>query len=162
MVCMQNKNAVKGSLKHGVGLVLLAGRGKHHMHEVARIRELVLRIHVGLANGVLVGHGSQRGHLGNQPHKRNVLLLRRINVEAIGVEGRHTATKAGQNSHGVGVTSKAPYSKLHLLMHHGVVHHERLELGILGGCGKLAVVNEVTGFKKVTVHRQLLYGIATI
>ena len=43
-----------------------------HRNEVARVAEMVLRIHVRLALAVFVGHGHQRGHFGDELDGRAV------------------------------------------------------------------------------------------
>ncbi len=51
---------------HRVDLVVFAGGAEHHAQEVAGVATGRSRVHVGLADAVLVGHGHQRRHLGDQ------------------------------------------------------------------------------------------------
>mmetsp|Transcript_1008 Transcript_1008/g.2454 ORF Transcript_1008/g.2454 Transcript_1008/m.2454 type:complete len:291 (+) Transcript_1008:4717-5589(+) len=159
---MQREDAVHRTDQHVVGLVLLAGRGEHHAHEVAGVAEVVLRVDVGLADGVLVGHGHQRGHLGDQADRRDLAVLGVMDVGAVVIEGRHRAHQAGHDGHRVGVTAEAAQEVLHLFMHHGVVHDLVFEVGLLAFVRQLSVQQQITGLEVVAVHRELFDRVATV
>ena len=162
MVGVQNEDAVQSALDHGVDLVLFAGVAEHHVHEVAGVGQAVLRIHEGLAHAVLVGHGNQRGHLGDQTHGRDVAVLGVGDVHVVMVEGRHAAHQARQYGHGMRVAAEATQEELHLLVDHGVLGHTVLEVGLLLFVGQLAVQQQVAGFEEVAILGQLLDGIAAV
>ncbi len=56
---------------------------KHHVQEVFRVVEVVAWVDDGLADACFVGHGSQRGHLGDQAVAGAQLLLR-VPVRGVG------------------------------------------------------------------------------
>src|SRR5262245_52061227 len=62
----------------------------------------------------------------------------------------------------MGVASKALIEPAHLLVHHGVMGDTIVEVGLLGGSGKLAVEQEVAGLEKVAVLGQLLDRVSAI
>ena len=64
-----------GAYEHVVDLVFLAGRRKHHSHEVGAYEQIVARINVGLANGVLVTIATSVGILAIKRVRRNLALL---------------------------------------------------------------------------------------
>ena len=131
VVGMQDEDAVHRPHQHVVGHVVLAGRGEHHAHEVAGVAELVARVHVGLAHAVLVGHGHQRGHLGDQPDGGDVAVARIVDVGAVVIEGRQRADQAGHHRHRVRVAAEAAQEELHLLVDHRVVVDELVEVLLL-------------------------------
>jgi hypothetical protein len=88
------------------------------------VGQVVLRVDVGLADAVLVGHGHQRGHLGDQADRRDLAVLRVVDVGAVVIEGRQRAHQAGHHRHRVRVAAEAAQEELHLLVDHGVVGHE--------------------------------------
>ena len=63
VVGMQDEDAVERARQHRIGLVRLARRGEHHVHEVLRIGQAVLRIDEGLALVVLVAQAATVGTL---------------------------------------------------------------------------------------------------
>ena len=162
MIGVQHKDAIERALDHWIDLVVLAGVGKHHVQEVARIAELVLGVHVGLACAVFVGHGHQRGHLGNQADGGDFTVLRVVDVGAVVVEGRQCADQAGHDGHRVRIAPEAAQEKLHLLVDHGVVGHAFGEVG-LGCCiGQVAVQQQVAGLHEIALGRQLLDRIPAV
>ena len=76
MVCMKDKNSVHRPNEYIILFVGLAGRTKHHAHKVTRVAEIVLRVNKGLTDAVLIRHGHQCRHLGDQTDGRNILLFR--------------------------------------------------------------------------------------
>ena len=162
VVSVQDKDAVQGALEHGIDLVVLTGIAKHHAQEVACIAQVVLGVHEWLANAVFVGHGHEGGHLGDQANGGDFAVFGVVDVGAVMVEGRQAADQAGEHGHGVGVTAKPTQEKLHLLVHHGVVGDQVGEVGFLFGVRQLAVQQQVAGFQKVALGRQLLDGVAPV
>ena len=162
MVGVQDEDAVQRTLEHGVDLVLFAGVGKHHVQKVTRVTQAVLRVHVGLAYGVFVGHGDQRRHLGDQTDGRDFAVFRVVDVSAVMVEGRQGADQAGHDGHRVRITAKATQEKLHLLMDHGVVGHKAGEVFFLDRVGQVAVEQQMAGFHEVAVGGQLLNGVTAV
>ena len=162
VVGVQDEDAVQCTFEHGVDLVLFAGRAEHHAQEVAGVGQVILRVHVRLADAVLVGHGDQRGHLGNQADGRNIAVLRIVDVRAVVIEGRQGAHQAGQHGHGVGITTEAAQEELHLLVDHGVIGHEFVEGLLLRCIGQIAVEQQVAGVEVVALGGELLDGVAAV
>ena len=162
MIGMQDEDAIERAHKHVVDLVLLAGNGKHHAHEVCRVREIVFRVNVGFANRVLIGHCHQTGHLADQLYGRHGALLRIEQIAALGVERRHGADQARQNGHRVCVASEPLQELMHRLMNERVVHHQIFEIFLLLRIGKLTVQKQVANFQVVAVARELLNRIAAV
>lgn len=107
MIGVQDEDAVQRALDHFVDLVFFARRGEHHAQEVAGVRQVVLRIDEGLALRILVRHGDQRRHLGDQADRGDVAMLGVGDVGGIVIEGRQRAHQAGQHGHRVGIAAEA-------------------------------------------------------
>ena len=73
----------------------------------------------------------QRGHLGDQADRRDLAVLRVVDVGAVVVEGRQRAHQAGHDRHRVGVAAEAAQEELHLLVDHRVVGHAGGEVLLL-------------------------------
>ncbi|MCY1526039.1 hypothetical protein D9M68_610420 [compost metagenome] len=162
VVCVQDEDAVERALEHRVHLVLFARRGEHHVQEVACIAQFVLRVHVRLADGVLVGHGHERGHLRDQTDRGDLAVLGIVDVRAVVIEGRQGAHEAGHDGHRVGITAEAAQEELHLLVDHRVVGHELGEAGLLACVRQFTVQQQVAGLHEVAVGRELLDGVAAV
>ena len=162
MVGVQHEDAVQRAFEHRIDLVFLAWRTKHHAQEVAGIRQLIARVHVGLALAVFVGHGHQRRHFGNQSDGRNLAVLRVVDVGAVMVEGRQRAHQACQHSHGVRIAAKTAQEELQLFVDHGVVQYQLVKVRALAGAGQLALEQQVAGVEVIAVGGQLLDGVAAV
>jgi len=162
VVSVQDEDAVECALDHRVHLVLFARGGEHHAQEVAGVRQIVLRVHEGLADAVLVSHGDQGRQLGDQADGRDFTVLRVVDVGAVVVEGRQTTHQTGQHSHRVSVTAETTQEELHLFVHHRVLGDTVGEVGLLRGVRQFTVQQQVAGFQEVAVHSQLLDGVAAV
>ena len=162
MVSVQDEDAVHGANQDFVDLVVFARRGEHHAHEVLGVREVVARVDVRLADRVLVRHGHQGGHLGDQANGRDLTVLGVIDVGAVVVESRQGTHQTGHDGHRVSITAEATQEELHLLVHHGVLRHQVGELALFRGVRQFAVQQQVAGFQEVTVGGQLLDGVAAV
>ena len=72
------------------------------------------------------------------------------------------ADQAGHDGHGMRVAPEAAQEELHLLVDHRVVRHQLVEGLFLGGAGQLAIQEQIAGFEKVALRRQLLDRIAAV
>jgi hypothetical protein len=115
------------------------------------VRQRVLRVDVGLADGVLVRHGHQRRHLGDQADRGDLAVLGIVDVRAVVIEGRQRADQAGHHRHRVRVAAEAAQEELHLLVDHRVVGHARDEVLLLLPVGQLSVQQQVAGLEVVAV-----------
>ncbi|MCY1441084.1 hypothetical protein D9M71_573870 [compost metagenome] len=140
----------------------LARGVEHHVQEVFRVRQVVARVHHGLAHGVLVNHRGQGRHLGNQTDRGDFAVLRVIDVQRVMVERRQGADHAAHDGHRVGVAAEAVEEGLQLLVNHGVVLHGADELGLLLGIRQFAVEQQVAGLEVVGFFGQLLDRVAAV
>ena len=162
MVRVEHEDAIQRPFNHGIHHILFTWCGEHHVHEVAGIAQVVLWIHVGLPRTVFVGHGHQRRHFGNQTDRRNLAVLRVVDVSTVMVEGRQCPHQAGHDGHGVGIAAETAQEELHLFVDHGVVGHSLGELCLALRVGQVAVEQEVTGLHKVAIGCQLLNRVAPV
>ena len=88
VIGVQDEDPVERPREHRVDLVFLARHREAHAQEVRRVVEVVLRIHEGLADRVLVGHGGERRHLGDHAHGGDHALVRIRDVGRVVIEGR--------------------------------------------------------------------------
>ena len=162
MVGMQREDAVHGAGQDRVHLVFLARHGKAHVQEVRGVGQIVARIDEGLADMILVGHGSDRRQLGNHPVAGNLALARIVDVERVVVERRHGADNGNHDRHRMSIAAEALEKPRHLLMDHRVVRDRMLEGPALRLCRQFAVIEQVAGFDEVAVLGQLVDGIAAV
>ena len=120
MVGVQGKNAIYRALQYGAHFVFFARRGEHHVQEVARVAQVIARVHIGLAYGVLVGHRHQGRHFRDQANRGDLAVLGVVDVGAVMVERRQSADQASHDRHRMRVAPKPTQEKLHLLVDHGV------------------------------------------
>jgi hypothetical protein len=81
VVRVQDQDAVQGAQQHVVDLVLFARVGKHHVHEVGAVRQVVAWVHERLTDVVLIGHRDHVLQLGDQADCRDFALLGIVDVE---------------------------------------------------------------------------------
>ncbi len=87
MVRMQHEDAVHGFRVDRVDFVLFAWIAEHHVEEVLCIAQIVARIIERLAHIVLVRHGGQGRHLGDQTDRADDAVFFLSDVHVIVVEG---------------------------------------------------------------------------
>ena len=162
VVGVQDEDPVHRPHQHVVRLVVLAGRREHHPHEIGGVRQIVVRVHVRLADRVLVRHRDQRRHLGDQPDRRDVALGRVVQVDRVGVERRQRADQPGHHRHRMGIPAEAAQEGLHLLVDHRVLGHAAGELRLLRRVRQLAVEQQVADLHEVALGRELLDRIAAV
>ncbi len=162
MVRVQDEDAVHGARQHRVHGVGLARHREHHVQEVLRVVQVVLREHEGLTDRVLVGHGGDGRHLRDQAMRGDEALLRVGDVGAVVIEGGERAHHAAHHRHGMRVAPETAEEGRELLMHHGVHGDVALELLLLLGGRQLALGEEVGDLHEIAVLRQVLDRIAAI
>ena len=162
MVGMQDEDAIHGAGQHRADGFLLARGVEHHVQEVFRVSQVIAGIHHRLTHGVLVHHGCQGRHLGDQAHRRNLAVLRIGDVQGVVVEGRQGADYAAHDGHGVRIATEAVEEVLQLLVNHGVVLDGVHELRFLLRVRQFTLEQQVTGLKVVGFLRQLLDRVAAV
>ncbi len=162
VIGMEDEDPVERPREHRVDLVFLARHREAHAQEVRRVVEIVLRIHEGLADRILVRHRSKRRHLGDHAHGGDHALLRIRDVGRVVIEGRQRADRRHHDGHRMGVAAEALEEAVHLVMHHGVARDAVIEIGLLGRGRQLAVEEQVAGLEEIAVLGELLDRIAPI
>ncbi len=155
VVGVQDEDAVHGARQHRIGLVLLARHRIAHAQEVRGVVELVLRIHERLADRIFVGHRGQRRHLRDHADRGDHALQRIGDVGGVVIERRQRADRADHHRHRMGVAPEALEEPAHLLVHHRVMGHAVVEIGLLGGGRQLAVEQEIAGLEEIAVLGQV-------
>ena len=155
VVGVQDEDAVHGAGEHRIGLVFLARHREAHAQEVRGVVERVLRINEGLADRIFVGHRRQRRHFGDHADRGDHALVRIGDVGGVVIEGRQRADAADHDRHRMRVAAEALEEPAHLLVHHGVMDHAVVEVGLLRRGRQLAVEQEVAGFEEVAVLGQI-------
>jgi hypothetical protein len=120
----------------------------------------------GVTNGrpceVLEGAGGDGRHLGDQAMGADLALLGIIDVEAVGVEGRQGADRAGHHRHRVSVAAEALEEAVELGVQHRVVGDVAFELAEFVGGRQLAVQQQVADFQEARLLGQLVDRIAAV
>ena len=96
---------------------------------------------------MLVAHGRQGRHLGDDAARHQHAMLRIGNVQRVVVKGREGADDADEHGHWMRGAREAVEKLVDLLIHHGVVANIVLELEFLAGVGQFAVQEQIAGFQ---------------
>ncbi len=162
MVGVQDEDALQGLHQHGIGFIIIAGRGVHHAEKILHVAELVVRVHERHARAVLVTHRDDGGNLGNEPDRAQFAFLLRPDVQGIVIEGGERGDHADHDRHGMGVAPEAVEEIDDLFMHHGV-HGDVVGKGFeLLRRRQLAVHDEVADLQKPAILGELFDGITPI
>ena len=162
MVGVQDENLVQRAGVDRVDDVFLARNREAHPQEVRRVVEVVLRIHEGLADRVLVGHRRQRRHLRDHAQRGDHPLRLVRDVGRVMIEGRERADAGHHHRHRVRVAAETLEEAVHLVVHHGVARDPVVEIRLLGRAGQLAEQHQVGGLEEVAVLGELLDRVAAI
>ena len=162
VIRMQDEDAVHRPAQDRIGDVLLGRDGKAHVQEVRRVIEIVARIHEGLADRILVGHGRDRRHLRDQPVRGDLALARVVDVGRIVIEGRHRADHAHHRRHRMRIPPEAPEEVVHLFVDHRVAGDCLLEILELARRRQFPVKQQVADFEEMRLRRQFVDGIAAV
>ena len=162
VVGVQDEQDVERAFQARIGLVLQLGHLVHHVQEVARVREVVVGIDVRLALGVAVGERRQRRHLGDQPDRLDVTVLRVVDVRRLGIERRQRADRAEQHAHRVRVVAEATEELLDVLVHERVDRDLVLPVRQLRGGRQLAVDEQVGDLEIGRLLGELLDRVAAV
>ena len=162
MVDVQDEEHLERAGQHRVGRILGLDHPPQHVHEVFRVAQVVIRVHVGKTQAMPVGHGGNGGHLGDQPLDLQQPVGGIVHLMGLGIDRRQGRHGADQHRHGVGIVPKALHELLHGLVQHGVVGDLVDPVVELAGRRQFAKQNQVGNFKKRAMLGQLLNGIAAI
>mmetsp|Transcript_49137 Transcript_49137/g.159237 ORF Transcript_49137/g.159237 Transcript_49137/m.159237 type:complete len:268 (-) Transcript_49137:176-979(-) len=147
---------------HGVDLVRLGWRRKHHVQKVGGEGEGVGRVDDGLADGCLVCDGRDGGHLCDHPDGREPPLRSVVDVDRIWVEGRERAHHRDHDRHRVSVRLEAAEEGEQLLVYHPVLVHLCLEAAELRRRWQLALDEEEGDLEEGARGGELLDRVAAV
>ena len=159
---MQDQQHVQGPLEGLVRRVLHLGGLEHHVEEVARVRQIVVRVRVRQAHRMAVGERRQRGCLRDQAEDLVAARGLVLDVLRFGIEGRQRRHRADEHPHRVGVVMEAVDELLDALVHDRMVRdaeHPRIELG---RGGQLAVQQQVGRLEEGAPFGQLLDRVSPV
>ena len=141
---------------------MLGWRSEHHIKKILAIRELILRIHKGLANIIFIAPCRDGGHFGEQSIGRNFPMTRVVDIQRIVIKRRQRAHHTHHHRHRMRVTTETAVKIIDLLMQHGVIAHRAEKLFLLRGIRQIAVQQQITGLKKIGILGQLLDRVASV
>ena len=143
MVGMKDEQDLQRVHHRRAHLVRLRRDGEHHREEVLDEVQLVIRVEERLADRLFIGVGGDRRQLRDQPHDRELDLLRVVRVRAVRVEGRERAHDRRQRAHRVGVAREPVEELLGILVEERVLADRAAELVSLGPRRELAVDEQI-------------------
>ena len=162
MVGVQDEDAVQRAHQHRIGYVIFSRRGKHHVHEIFRVAELVLRVHERGTGVVFMRHRRNGRHFGQHAHRGNIPVFGIIDVQRVVIERGQRAHHADHHRHRMRIAAEAGEETRHLVMHHGVLRHLPHESGLGCRIGQFAVQQQITHFEEIGMLGQLLDRIAAV
>ncbi len=125
----------------------------------AVVRQLVLRIHEGLADRLLEGEGGDGDRLGQQPGDVQLDVVLALGQRVERGQRRHHRR---QDRHRVGGRRIALEELLHVFVEHAVVGQPVVELGELVGGRQLAVEQQVADLGKGRMLGDLLDRVTAV
>ena len=134
-------------------LILLGRDAEGHLQEIAGVAELVVGIDERLADRILIGHGRDRRHLGDQAVAGDLALHRIGNVGRIVVERGKRANHPAHDRHRVSVAAEAPIERGQLFMHHGVAGDGAGEFVQLCLARQFAIEQQIADFHEAGIFR---------
>ena len=156
VVGVQDEQHVQGPGQDRRRLVVLARDGEHHVQEVLRVAEVVLRVDEGLADRLLVGERGDGRQLGDETDDVQVDVL------FLGVEGGQRRDHRGQDGHRMGRRRVRLEELLHVLVDQRVPPQPGAEVLELLFVGQLAVDQQVADLDEGRLLRELLDGVAAV
>jgi len=149
MVGMQDKDAVQRARQHRIRHILFGRHAEHHVHEIFRVTEFVLRIHERRADVIFVRHRGDGRHFRQHAHRRQFAVFRVFDVQRVVIEGRQCPHHADHHCHRVRIAAEAVKKARKLFVHHGVPRHSFGKSGILFGIGQFAIQQQIAHFQKI-------------
>ena len=162
VVCVQNEDAVEGACYDGINGVGLARDSEAHLQEVAGVIQIVARVDEGLTDGILVGHGSDRRHLGDKAASRDGALPGIVDVGGVVIERRQRANHTTHHGHRVSVTPEARIETSHLLVQHRVIGDGLFEFVVLELAGEISVQEEIADLDEGRLFSELVDRVAAM
>ena len=160
VVGVQDEQHVHRPLERRVDLVVGADL-PHHVQEVGRVRQVVVRVVERQADREAVGHRRERRRLGDQP--QDLLVAAGVVVDVLGavVERAERGDRRDEHAHRVGVVVEAVDEPLaHVLVDERVVGDVVRPRGELVGGRQLAVQQQVGDLEIGRVLGELLDRVA--
>jgi len=123
VVGMQDEDAVQRARQHRIRHILFGRHAEHHVHEIFRVTEFVLRIHERRADVIFVRHRGDGRHLRQHAHRRQFAVFRVFDVQRVVIEGRQRTHHADHHRHRMGIAAEAVEKARELFVHHRVPRH---------------------------------------
>mmetsp|Transcript_50587 Transcript_50587/g.120663 ORF Transcript_50587/g.120663 Transcript_50587/m.120663 type:complete len:210 (+) Transcript_50587:628-1257(+) len=161
VVHMEDHEGVDRFGGHRVYLVLLHGRGKHHVQEVLCIGEVSTRVHQWLTYGGLVGHAGKDRHLRDEAGAGQP-AMRLIEGVQLAENAAESARDGHHDRHGVGVDGEVGKHCLHLLVHQHALLDLPLEGLVLFLCGLLTHQQQMRHLQSLGMLHQLRHWISPV
>jgi hypothetical protein len=162
VIGVQDEQHVEHAFEHGVGHVLPLGHAEQHAEEVARVAQVVVRVHVGQPAPVPVRVRGEGRDLRDQPVQLRAPRLLVEDVLGFRIEGRERGDGAGQDAHRMRVVAEAVDELADVLVHHRVIGDVAREGLELRAVGQLTVDQQVRGLEKARALGELLDRIAAV
>ncbi len=162
VVRVQDEQQVQRLGLDRVDLVGLGGHGKHHLQEVCRVIEFVLRIHERLAGAQLVSGCRDRRQLGDDTVREDIAVLRIMNVRRVVIVRGHGADNGRQHRHGMGVVAETLEEVEHALVEHGVRADRGVEFLEFARRRQLAIEQQVADLDEVRMFGKLFDRVAPV
>ena len=148
---------MRSSARTSTSLALYSSHGVANIMRMkfAGVRQVVLRVHVRLADRVLVGHRHQRRHLGDQADRRDLAVLRVVDVEC-SRDRRPTARRPGRSCTAIGCASRRKPRRKNCICSLTIVWLVTSSTNslLLRRVRQLAVQQQVAGLEEVAVARR--------
>jgi hypothetical protein len=162
VVGVQDEDAVQRAASTGLTLYSSHGTAKHMRRKFDAIVEIVLRIHEGLADVVLVGHRRERRHLGDHAHRRDHALVRIVDVGRVVIEGGEGADEPTMTA--IGCASRRKPVKKRLIWSCTMVWcvTRCVEICLLRLGRQFPVEQQIAGLEEVALLGELLDRVAAI
>jgi hypothetical protein len=162
VIGVQREDDVQCTYQHRIRLVFFARGTEHHLHEVRGVIQIVARIHERLTHRVLIGHGDDGRHFGNDAVEGDATHFRLRVIFTMVVERRQRTDHADHDSHRMGVAAETVEETGDLIMNHGVVLDILFEGLLLGLVRQFAIFQQVGHFEEVALLCQLLDRVTAI
>ncbi len=162
VICVENEQQVERLGLDRVDLVRLGRHGEHHLQEVFRVIEVVLRIHERLAGTQLVGGGRDSRQLGDDPVREDIAVFRVMYVRRVVIVRGHGTDNGRQHRHWMSVVAKTLEEVQHALVKHGVRANRRIEFVEFARRRQLAVEQQVANLDEARMLGKLSDRVAPV
>ena len=162
VIRVQDEEDIERPLQRRIRLIFHLGRLEHHVQEVARVRQVVVRIGVGLAHHVAIAERSDGDHLRHDAHDLPLANFRIGDVLCFGIERAERRDGRDQFAHRMGVVAKRVEQPLEVLVDEGVIGDVVRPLRELFFVGKIAAQQKICGLQVTALLRELFDRVSAV